>query len=141
MKVQTLNTVKYKGQYLPPRTEMDVEPEVAQQLMSVGAAVLMGAPEPQATPEEKGPEEKLKGPEDKGSGAGPGEDAELDPMEELKQVEGVDTRVANLLIEEGIDSIDALQAKSEEELAAIAGISKKRAKQIAADAAQFVGGE
>jgi len=114
MKVRFLNAVKYNHQYQVPGTEAEVEDSVGKHLVAQGAAVEVGAVEVEP---------------------------EADPVAELVQVDGVDKKVAAILLKNGITNIEELQAKSEADLAAIEGISKKRAKQIAADATQFVDAE
>jgi predicted flap endonuclease-1-like 5' DNA nuclease len=124
MQVRTLGTVKYKGVYLPPGTEMDVESEVAKQLLDANAAErLEAAPAPADTEDTEGAEGLV--------------DEMAMAIEELCQVAGINKRTASILIDQGITDIGALQKYTVEQLAEIKGISKKGAEVILADAAQF----
>lgn len=125
MKVRTKNGVKYNGQYIKPGTVLEVEDEVAEHLLSAGAAesaeAAVASPPPMVHKAPSAPES--------------------DAVAELSQVEGVSKNVAKILIAQGITDIEGLQAKSEADLAAFKGISKKGAKRIAVDAARFTEGE
>lgn len=128
MRMRTIGTVKYKGNYLPPGTEMDVEGEAAKQLLSAGAAEVLEAVPPDPIPEEA----------EVSAAEAPAGVSESDVTEELCQVEGVDKRAARILMDNGINSIDDLQNLTVEQLAEFKGIGKATAKKIVTDAAQFV---
>lgn len=158
MNIKTLGTVKYKGNYLPPGTEMDVEQEVADQLIKVKAAeALEVAPPPEIVeqpdldPElntDPAPDPAPAPAPDPELNADPDPDPDPDPdadqavdvdeaIEELVQVKGVNKTKAKVLIEQDILSIKSLQGYTAEQLAEFKGISAKGAKEIAADAQLF----
>lgn len=139
MRVRAIGTVKYKGVYLPPGTEMDVETEIAEYLVSVGAAESLEAVAPSVPEVPKAPEIP-DGDGDGGSDTGPSADDIEAAIEELCQVDGVNKVKAVLLINHGILSIEQLQQCSEEQLASMKGISKKGAKVIMGDVVQFTDG-
>jgi helix-hairpin-helix protein len=140
MNIRTKGTVKYKGNYLPPGTEMDVEQEVADQLLQMdppAAEALEALPPPEAVEEPVlDPELNADPDPDPNPDADPAVDIEA-ATEELCQVEGVDKRSVKVLLDNGITSIASLQGYTEEQLAEFKGISAKGAKTIAADAQQF----
>jgi len=101
MKVRAINLIKYKGQYHIPGTVIDIpEREIAESLVESKSATMVGAAANSLTPSQL-----------------------------LQEVPGVNAKVATLLLDNGIDTVDRLSGEEIADLEKL-GIAKATAKKI-----------
>lgn len=120
VRIRTINTIKHGGTYYAPGVELELGDDAGRYFVGEGVVHPVSAPG-----------------EDALDLVDSGEDS--DPVEELCQVDGVGKKIAAALVAAGVDTVDKLSEMPVDSLADIKGVSKARAEQILADAAQFIG--
>jgi len=113
--------IEQKHEWIPEPEEHFIDEEIPEMGEATEIDKRISGFKPEAIPEEEKFEDEEV--EDMHSMASDGEDA-------FKDIKSIDEKIANLLKNNGIDSIDALRSKTIKDLTKIKGIKKKIAKEI-----------
>ena len=101
MKIRIKNQIKYNGLYHLPGVVLDIpEKEITDSLINAGAAEAVGK-----------------------------NAVTLTPVQQLQNVPGVNAKIAEILVQNGVDTVDKLSGESIEDLKKF-GIAASTAKKI-----------